>query len=130
MMKEQMTYELDWTMYYPDDSRVSAIAVLTGHEIEDILAVCPKTESWRSSSFKEAFHQLGFNTNKRFMAFDPETIYPCLMRYKDSDIKGNYWYCRVYYHGRVYGNGYSVPFDYWIQDNPNCRVTSMLQVWI
>jgi hypothetical protein len=125
-----MTYELDWQRYYEPDTRVNAIGILTGHDTDEILAVCPKTAGWKSASFKGAFHALGFNTNPRFIAFDPDTEYPCLMRFKDSQVTGNYWYCMVYYQGMVYGDGRRFSFNWWVDNHPTCRITSMLQVWI
>lgn len=123
-------YELDWTRYYPDNHHFTVIAILTGLPVEEIAAVSPAADCWGGQRFVEVFRKLGFNVNPRFKKFDPDTEYPCLLRYKRTDIKEPYWYLEVYYNGEVYTGNAIWPFDTWVKCKPKCKITSMLQVWI
>jgi len=123
-------YELDWTRYYPDNHHYTVIAILTGLPLEEIKAVSPAADCWGGQKFVQVFRSLGFNVNPRFKKFDINTDHPCLMRYKLTDIKEPYWYLAVYYDGQVYDGNSMQTLDNWILCNPNCKITSMLQVWI
>lgn len=110
----------------------SMIATLTGLDLEDILAVRAHQERWRGGEITQLITDLGYNTNPRFIKFDRNTEFPCLMRSHDRFIKSGNWYGFVYYDGMVGCNGYTefVPWSQFNMDNPNLRVTTMLQVWI
>lgn len=123
-------YELDWTRS-EDNGHHEIIAILTGLPIEEIEAVSPKRDAWYGRDFIEIFRKLGFNVNPRYIKFRPETEYPCMMRFRDKTDKKVCWYSWVYYDDIVYcGGGERWTLDDWIKASPNCRVTSMLQVWI
>jgi hypothetical protein len=123
-------YELDWTRIH-DNHHHLVIAVLTGHSIEDIIAASPTYDSWAPRDYINTFRKLGFNTNNRFIKFNPETPYPCLMRYTRTDIDEPYWYGSVYYDHKVDEGSARWAFDNWLKyHNGTIRVTSMLQVWI
>lgn len=123
-------YELDWTRYHPGNHHYTVIAILTGLPIEEIEAVSPVADCWGGQRFVEVFRKLGFNVNRRFKKFDPDTEYPCLMRHKRTDIKEPYWYLEVYYDGKVYGGNSYYTLEDWMKQYPQCKITSMLQVWI
>lgn len=123
-------YELDYTRHY-DNGHYTNIAILTGLPIEEISAASPSASSWRGIQFIETFRKLGFNVNPRFIKFDRETPYPCLMRFKDLRDKERCWYAWVYYKTKVYtGMGCWHRLDSLLELNPHIKVTSMLQVWI
>jgi len=125
-----MDIELDWNRYYPFNSHFTHIAILTGLDIEEIEKVSPKKDCWGGQSFVNVFRELGFNCNNRWVKFDPNTDLPCLIRFKSNVIKEPYWYLHVYYKNIVYMGNSRLPFDQWIENNSNYRITSMLQVWI
>ena len=125
-------YELELVDFGEKYYMESMIATLTGLDLEDILAVRPHTERWRGGEIPQLIRDSGFNTNPRFTKFDRATEFPCLMRSHDRFKNSGNWYGFVYYDGMVGGNGYT-EFVSWAQfnmDNPNLRVTAMLQVWI
>lgn len=125
-----MKYELDWTRYYPDNGHYTIIAILTGLPLEDIKKASPSKRAWGGQTYVYVFKKLGFNSNNRFIKFNPETEYPCLMRFKRTDIKEPYWYGCVYYDNIVYMGNCRVKFSDFLNNNTNIRITSMLQVWI
>ncbi|QEL01567.1 hypothetical protein FKG96_12370 [Olivibacter sp. LS-1] len=129
-MEPKNKYQLDGKRYYPNNHHHTVIAVLTGLDIVDIIDASPLNDHWGGQTFVKTFNKLGFNTNHRFIKFDRDTIYPCLMRTKRTDIKEPYWYCFPYYDGWVYFEGYCYGFEYFFAMYNNLRITSMLQVWI
>jgi hypothetical protein len=126
-----MKYELDWTRYYSDNGFHTLIAILTGLPIEEIVAACPDRDRWHGRDFRETLNKLGFNTNVRFKKFDPETSYPCIMRFKlRGKSEQGTWYCFAYYDGEVQMGNSSCSLKEWEQMYRRYRITSMLQVWI
>lgn len=125
-----MKYEIEhvaYLNYYIE----SEIAMLTGLELNEILAVSSKVGRWSGSAYVKIFQSLGYSCNPRFKKFDKETEYPCLMRCHKIRKKESYWYGFVYYDGFVYDvyNG-KMTWAEWNYMCPDLRVTSMLQVWI
>jgi hypothetical protein len=73
-------FELDEGRYYPENGHITRIAILTGCEDADILQAAPDKKLWKGGDYIRTFQALGFNTNPRFVGFDKNTFYPCLMR--------------------------------------------------
>ena len=123
-------YELDYLRSH-DNGHHEIIAILTGHEIEDIVAASSENQIWYPKMYIAAFRKLGFNCDDRFVKFNPDTDKPCMMRFKRNDIKESYWHAFAYYDHKVYlGAGEWYKFDLFIEANPHFRITSMLRVWI
>lgn len=124
-------YEIEPVYFGESMHHETLIGILTGLELSEIQAVSPKKDSWHTRTYLEVFHKLGFSTNNKFKKFDPETIYPCIMRCQ-SKPQTQYWYGWVYYDGWVYSTNCTMStFEEWIEFYGNhYRVTSMLQVWI
>jgi hypothetical protein len=126
-----MIYEIDYTRHHPENGHHEIIAILTGLPIEEIHAVASDKQVWHSRMYVQAFKQLGFNVNPRFVKWDHTTPYPCMMRFKRIDIKESYWHALAYNNGKVYpGNGEWWLLESFTNANPHLRITSMLQVWI
>lgn len=125
-------YELDWTRCYPENQHFTKIAILTGLPIEEIEAAAPnRRDGWYARDYIQTFRKLGFNTSNRFIKFDPDTIYPCIMRFTDVGDKSGHWYAEVYYDHWVECGNEEWDFDHWLYYmNGSVRITSMLQVWI
>lgn len=128
--EKEIKYEIP-VNYFEGKHHETIIGLLTGLTLEEIQAVTPRREKWRTRDYLHAFYKLGFNTNVRFIAFHPETQYPCIMRCRAKPDTG-YWYGYVYYDNIVYASN---NFIYTLDDFINylgdqLRVTSMLQVWI
>lgn len=117
-------------VYDFDHSAEAIISMLTGLNLSE---VCPHVSTQRltGSAFKNIIQKLGFNTNQRFIDFNPETKYPCIMRVLQKGYN-NGWYAFVYYNQQVYWGCSPIvmPFTEFIELYSDCRVTSMLQVWI
>ena len=126
-----MNYELDYTRLN-DNSHIQTIAILTGLSDEEIMAVTPKRNIWMTRDYIAAYKQLGFNCNPKFVPFDDETYYPCMMRYKLKSKPNGYWYSEVYYDKKIYFGGGEVSlFQQWKDEWAwNFNITSMLQVWL
>ena len=125
-----MKYEIDWPRNdCVENYHHHTIAMLTGLPIEEIKAKAPDRGLWHTRDYIKTFRDLGFNCNDRFIKFDPNTPYPCIMRYTTPEDK-NHWYSEVYYDGLVYSwNNCSDLTSFKIL-NPELKITSMLQVWI
>lgn len=132
-----MSYELAWEHLERMErgSNISLCALFTGLPVFDIREarkeVCrqnnkPNADAWGGQAFVQVFRFLGFNTDARFVKFDPNTDKPCIMRTVDPDVKGR-WYAFVYNDGLV-NNSYTL--KEWQQYFPDLKITSMLQVWI
>lgn len=122
-------YEIE-LVNFPDHWFESEIAMLTGLEFEEIRAVTRDVIRWSGSQYVRIFRKLGYNTNARFVKFDKNTPYPCMMRCKIPHDK-SHWAGFVYYDGKIYHpNEGILSWAEWNAMYPNYRVTSMLQVWI
>lgn len=70
-------------------------------------------KSWSGQTYVKVFQNLGFNTNARFVKFDPTTPYPCIMRCRNH-LKG-YWLLFLYHDGIIYdlhGNSFRLDDPY------------------
>ncbi len=128
---EPVTVEGDW--FY------SMVATLTGHEA-DVIQVHDMGKR-NGKGMRDLFRALGFNCSERFIPFDPETQWPCVMRIPHVGHSG--WWCLVYFEERLYvfsqktgTTVYPAVFKhqfgcYWLCWFGNAyRITSMMQVWI
>lgn len=134
-------YEIELVFYGDGLYNQSVISSLTGLDFEDSDKAVKEVKRllWSGQTYVQVFRKLGFNTNPRFIKFDPETHYPCIMRCINH--KKGVWYLFMYHQGMVYDiHGNSFPLN-----DPNevsnmngsyflkwygMKVTSMLQVWI
>ncbi|MCY4781434.1 hypothetical protein ORI89_17375 [Sphingobacterium sp. UT-1RO-CII-1] len=136
-----MIYELEVVYYGPDLYNQSVISSLTGLNFDeaDQAVKSVRRKSWSGQAYVKLFQNLGFNTNPRFVKFEPNTPYPCIMRCR-NDKKG-YWYLFLYHDGVIYdmhGNSFRLddPFNIVFCNGSyflklyGMKVTSMLQVWI
>lgn len=136
-----MEYEVIIADYGPGYHNHSAISSLTGLTFGEADEAINKVnrKDWGGQTYVKCFQDLGFNTNPRFIKFDPETKYPCIMRCTNK--KKGYWYLFIYNNGTVYdlyGNAFNFYSEkHVIQRNGKIflkdygmKVTSMLQVWI
>lgn len=134
-------YEIEVVCYGPDLHNQSVISSLTGLDFDeaDQAVKSISRKSWSGQTYVKVFQNLGFNTNPRFVKFDPITPYPCVMRCRNH--KKGYWYLFLYHDGIVYdihGNSFRLDDPYnvtirkgsYILKNYGMKVTSMLQVWV
>ena len=138
---EVMVYEIEVLDYGKDFWHESTLSTLTGLPFDEVHNTVLKMNKkcWGGQLYIKAFQSLGFNTNLRFVKFDKDTPYPCILRCCNH-TKG-YWYLFYYNAGIVYdAAGYSFSLDdptqvrqtkgsYFLK-NYGMKVTSMLQVWI
>lgn len=125
-----MKYEIELA-YFPDHWFESEIATLTGLEFEEIYEITKNVKRWSGSQYVKVFQKLGFNCNNRFIKFDKDTPYPCIMRCSKIRVKESHWYGFIYYDGNIYIPNYgTLTWAQWNSFYPNYKVTSMLQVWI
>jgi hypothetical protein len=134
------SYEIELVRSETDsDYHISMLATVTGLPKQEIWEKLPehlkKANSWRGSSFGEVARLLGYNTNLRFIKFDPETPWPCILRVQVPDEwgwKGKWW--ALVYNQKVVYDVHNRPalryIEHWLDEHPGCRITSMLQVWI
>lgn len=123
-------YEIELA-YFPDHWFESEIATLTGLSFEEIYAVTKDVKRWSGSAYVKVFQRLGFNCNNRFVKFDKDTPYPCMMRCRKLRVKESHWYGFIFYDGNIYFPYYgTLTWAQWNDQYPNYKVTSMLQVWI
>ena len=123
-------YEIEHVCFddYPIESE---FAMLTGLELDEILKVTGKITHWSGQAFVRAFQKLGYSCNNRFIKFDKNTGYPCLMRCHKIRKKENHWYGFVYYDGYIYHvSAGKITWALWNDWYPDLKITSMLQVWI
>lgn len=109
----------------------SEISMLTGLGFDEIIKVTGKITRWSGRAFINTFQKLGYSCNQRFIKFDKNTPYPCMMRCHKIRVKESYWYGFIYYDGFVYHvDAGKITWALWNDWYPDLRVTSMLQVWI
>jgi hypothetical protein len=131
-------YEIELVTSNGHDYWESLFATLTGLDKVEVWNRLPanirEARSWGGANFVQAARALGFNCNPRFIKFDPATPWPCILRCKPVDKECRWWYSRVYHQGSVYQVGGQRPLiqklEYFLRDNPQFRITSMLQVWM
>lgn len=136
-----MKYEIEVVSYGPDLYNQSVISSLTGLDFDeaDPAVKSISRKSWNGQTYIKIFQNLGFNTNPRFVKFDPATPYPCIMRCRNHG-KG-YWLLFLYQNDIVYdlhGNSFRPDDPYnvvkrngsYFLKNYGMKVTSMLQVWV
>ena len=134
-------YEIEVVCYGPDLHNQSVISSLTGLDFEEANQAVQSISrnSWSGQTYVKVFQNLGFNTNPRFIKFDPKTPYPCIMRCRNH--KKGYWYLFLYHDGIVYdlhANSFRLDDHYnvasrkgsYFLKNYGMKVTSMLQVWV
>ncbi|WP_426491085.1 hypothetical protein [Hymenobacter sp. 102] len=132
-------YEIELVASETDTDYYEALlATITGLPKAEIREKLPQDLSggggWRGSSFPQVARLLGYNTTPRFVKFDPATPWPCILRVQVPEHWGwkGKWWALGYNQGRVYdvasGDHYS--FKNWQLAYADCRVTSMLQIWI
>lgn len=130
-------YEIEFQFIGHFEVRQSIFCSLTGLSWQEVDKVVNKDRMTGSEHVK-AFNQLGFNTNKRFIKFDPKTYYPAVLRCAGKGC----WYAFVYSNGMVFDPYNNLAFSindkkrvkriknsYYLTDY-NLKITSMLQVWI
>ncbi len=95
-------YEIEIVDYGQGYMHQSILSSLTGLEFDEVDKVVRsiRRKRWGGQTFIKAFQALGFNTNPRFVKFDPETPYPCILRCSGQN-KG-YWYVFYYNDGIIY----------------------------
>jgi len=134
-------YEIEVVFYGGGLHNQSVITSLTGLDFEesDKAVKAVKRQHWSGQTYVQVLRKLGFNTNPRFVKFDPETPYPCIMRC--TNHKKGVWYLFLYHQGMVYdiyGNSFHLKDSNEVSKLNGCfflkwygmKVTSMLQVWI
>ncbi|MFD1770882.1 hypothetical protein [Sphingobacterium suaedae] len=119
----------------------STLATMSGLPFAEVHAAVKATgrDRWGGQLYVITFQSLGFNTNPRFVKFDPSTSLPCILRCRNH-VKG-YWYVFYYNAGVVYdcvGNSFLLNDhgevtlrngSYFLKCY-GMKVTSMLQVWV
>lgn len=125
-----MKYEIQPVDFGEGFHHESIIGTLTGLPFEDIRKVTEKFGNhWRGRSFIEAFQELGFSTNQRFIKFAQHDQYPCVMRTKISGDP-SHWYAVPYYDQKVYMMDGAISLSAFRTRYPDYKITSMLQVWV
>ncbi len=134
-----LKYEIE-SVRWPDlGGHAETIGTLTGLEKHEVAAAIKNLpDSWGGQLYIKVFRKLGFNTNPRFVKFDPETKWPCIMRFQSRN-KGH-WYAMVYYDHHLYFEGCKINWEqhvrklygklFFIDGTVPLKITSMLQVWI
>jgi len=131
-----MTYELDWNRPHEKDlhDNFTLVGILTGLPKEDLIEAQKEvwrlnrrslSKGWGGQSFIQLFRFLGFNTNNRFIKFDPDTDKPCIMR--TTSFQKGYWYGFIYHDGLVNNE---MALEDWKKCYKKLKITSMLQIWI
>lgn len=136
-----MKYEFEVINYGRPYFHESTLSTLTGLEFNEVHPFVKSTgkKQWGGQLYIKALQNLGFNTNPRFVKFNPETKYPCILRCRTHE-KG-IWYLFYYCNGTVYdwwGNSFEltditnvacIKGSYFLKQY-QMKVTSMLEVWI
>jgi hypothetical protein len=121
------------------DWHESMLATLTGLPKEEVYERLPekyrKPGKWGGQGYVHSARALGYNCNPRFLKFDPATPWPCVLRVQVPDSWGwkGCWWALIYHQGEVYDvadGGHTQTLTNWQSEYPDCRITSMLQVWM
>lgn len=138
-----MKYEFKVVQFLENNvTHHDVLCTMTGLDYDDVDPVVKSInrERWSVSLYIKALQQLGFNTNSRFIKFDPDTPYPVIARVPIGGNKG--WYLFYYYDGILYAenndqwNIYDdqsikcIKGKWYIRFDKVYKITSMLQVWI
>lgn len=106
-------------------------SVITGLDYDEIDRVIKKKRC-SGQEWISMVRDLGFNVSPRWKSFDPETIYPCIIRCHHRDANSS-WYPFIYYDDKVYAPHHGGTYDslsQFLNENDYFRITSMIQVWI
>ncbi len=136
-----MKYEFEVINYGRPYFHESTLSTLTGLEFDDVHPIVRSIgkKKWGGQLYIKALQNLGFNTNPRFVKFNSDTSYPCILRCRNHE-KG-IWYLFYYCNGIIY-DGWGNSFELTNIDNVACikgsyflkqqqmKITSMLEVWI
>ena len=144
-MSSEQPYEIELVKCNGQDWAESMLATITGLSKKEVRAKFTpdmrKRGGWRGSYFPQIARLLGFSTTDKFRKWDPGTPWPCIMRVKVPEAWGwkGRWLALVYNQGLVYSvmghrciprmPGVSTLAE-WQEAHPDCRVTSMLQIWM
>ncbi|WP_400190679.1 hypothetical protein [Hymenobacter sp. B81] len=117
------------------EAMMATITGLSKGEIrERVPAQLLDAKRWRGASFREVAHALGYNVLPRFVKFDPATAWPCVLRIKVPEQWGwkGCWWALLYNQREVYDvqRNQSYSLEQWQRIWPECRITSMLPIWI
>jgi hypothetical protein len=141
-------YEIEMVLSEPEDSDVAygevdfllaLMATVTGLSKVEIMSRLPaeytKVGSWGGQGFVKMARLLGYDANPKFRKFDPLTTWPCILRVKVPSCWGwkGKWWALVYNQGTVYNvayPGWQGSLARFQKLYRQCRITSMLQVWI
>jgi len=134
-------YEFDVINYGELYFNESVLSTLTGLEINEVhrLVKSIGKKRWGGQLYIKALQILRFNTNPRFVKFNPETPYPCILRCRNHQ-KG-IWYLFYYCNGIIYdycGNSFllinksqvAIIKGSFFLKQYQMKITSMLEVWI
>lgn len=138
-------YEIEMA-FFPGEWFYSLVGTLTGSSREEIAAAHAKGSGKKNArAMIETFKNLGFDCSSRFIPFDENTKYPCIMRVpclsKTGKRTGS-WYAFGYYDGFLYSftdletMKYPVRIRHvlghkWVHlSNGAHPITSMIQVWV
>lgn len=136
-----MEYEFEIINYgqpYFHESTLSTLTGLDFGEVHNMVKSIGK-KRWGGQLYIKALQNLGFNTNPRFVKFNPDTSYPCILRCRNKE-KG-VWFLFYYCNGIVYdwwGNSFQlnnkaevarIRGSYFLKKY-QMKITSMLEVWI
>lgn len=131
-----MKYQVEFNYMGEDCSTEAIICCLTGLDPNDISHLKIK-ERFNGKWIIDVFRSLGYDTNNRFVKFDPKSEFPVIMRCVGK--KKGIWYALIYHDGIVW-NPYSNEFFNYddhvykgkikVLKPYNLKITSMLQVWI
>lgn len=145
---------------WPNNYQLSELATLSGLNKADIWQLLPerlrRSNGWRGRDYIEVAELLGFNTTPRFVKFEEDTPWPCLLRLRltkevlaaeskrlqletgnPSKKATDYWYTVVYNQGHVYevspapGQRPVKSLEDWLFDvGHHYRITSMLSFYL
>lgn len=136
-----MKYEFKIVNYGRPYFHESTLSTLTGLEFDDVHSFVKSIgkNKWGGQLYIKALQNLGFNTNPRFIKFNPETSYPCILRCRNHE--NGIWYLFYFCNGIIYdcwGTSFlltdksqvaTIKGSYFLKQY-QMKVTSMLEVWI
>lgn len=134
-------YEFIVMNYGEANFHESTLSTLTGLDFDEVHHMVKSIgkKRWGGQLYIKVLQNLGFNTNPRFVKFNSDTSYPCILRCRNHE-KG-IWYLFYYCNGTIYdwrGNSFrlndktqvaSINGSYFFKQY-KMKITSMLEVWI